>query len=342
MLALDHRMEVLEALAAFLQKGDASLQHIIEKASNINPWFTPDNCFRALRSIRDVYLDGEGLRAWAHHYSVPQLVSKPQTVALVFAGNIPLVGFHDWLSVFISGHRAMIRCSEKDNVLMPWLLDWLATKFPGAEAHWIFVDQLKHFDAVIATGSDNSARYFRAYFSKFPHIIRPNRNGVAVLYGDESLEQLDALTDDVFSYFGLGCRNVSHLFVPEGYDFQPLLGVLDRRGDVMDSHRYRNNYDYQLALLLLNKATFYQTGNLLLKEDPALISPVSTLHYSSYRDKSGLLQRLSELAGGIQCIVSTRPISGCVVLEPGMTQKPGLRDYADEVDTMLFLSQLTT
>jgi hypothetical protein len=342
MMPLEQRLEALEALGTVLDRGTASLHRAVAEAGIRNPWFTPDHCYRALHNIRHYYLDSQALRRWTSQYGLPDRPSYVHDVALVLAGNIPAVGFHDWLCVFVSGHRALLRFSEKDNVLLPWMLTWMASTFHGMDAHWLIVDQIRGFDAVIATGSDNSSRYFRAYFSHCPHIIRANRNGVAVLFGDESKEQLDALADDVFHYFGLGCRNVSHLFVPVGYDFTPLLEVLDQRASIRDIHRYNNNYDYQLALLLLNKADFHQTTSVLLKEDKGLISPVSTLHYSYYRDEEDLGHILRTNADAIQCIVSTEPIEGFQTLLPGQTQVPGLDDYADQVDTMAFLNQLHT
>ena len=256
------------------------------------------------------------------------------------AGNLPLVGFHDLLCVFITGHRAQVKLSEKDPYLLPHLLNLLGAIDAEAAQSIQLVDKLRGFDAVIATGSDNSARYFEAYFGKYPHIIRRNRNGLAALHGDELEEDLHLLGKDIFTYFGLGCRNVSKIYVPRDYPFEPLLKALHEYRDIILNHKYKHNFDYQYALLVLNKEPFRNTGSLILREDASTASPVATLHYSYYADVQDLEQDLDARQEGIQCLVAPQGWLSRPVLPFGQTQHPELWDYADGVDTMSFLLSL--
>jgi len=256
------------------------------------------------------------------------------TVGIVMAGNIPLVGFHDWLCVFISGHKAMARHSSKDKVLITHLVGKIAEWSAEAGSMTSFSEMLKGCDAYIATGSNNSSRYFDHYFGRFPHIIRRNRTSVAILGGNETPEQLERLADDVYTYFGLGCRNVTKIYVPEGYDFVPLLEAFRKYNWVAEHNKYKNNYDYNLALHLLNKKFYMTNGSLLLIEDEALFSPISQLNYEYYSPNKSpveLLMNNSEL----QCIV------GGPGIPFGTTQEPSLTDYADGVDTLKFLAGLS-
>lgn len=339
-LSLTERINALALLGHQLDQADDRLQEAVRQAGFRNPWFTERQCFRALRGIREEFLDREVLRHFAARYRLPEESPGLKAVGIVMAGNIPAVGFHDWLCVFLGGHEALVKLSDKDAVLIPHLLKRLEEIAPAAEACTRIVDRLVGFDAVIATGSDNSSRYFHHYFGKYPHLIRGNRNGVAVLFGDESLSDLQALGTDIFSYFGLGCRNVSHLYVPHSYDFGKLLGVLDGLDELADHDRYRSNYDYQCALLLLNNTPFLQGANVLLREDPSLLSPMACLTYSVYHDLSELQIMLEERKTSIQCLVSTQPIADWDVVQPGNSQSPGIDDFADGADTLRFLIEL--
>lgn len=340
MLDLKERIDLVHHLAGIMHPDHPRLREVILEAGRHNPWFIPEEVHRAIGSIREAFLDQNDLAAWAARYQVPPHRDTVRTVGLVMAGNIPLVGFHDWLSVFISGHRALIRLSDKDSRLLPFLLDELVALRPEAAAHWQCVGKLQGMDAVIATGSNNSARYFEAYFGAWPHIIRKNRNAVAVLHGDESDEELAALMADIFPYFGLGCRNVAALRVPQAFELPRLLDAASAWDRYQDVDRYRNNYDYQCALLLLNRTPFLQGSCLLLKEDPSFLSPISTLHYQRYGDLDALTEELVARREEIQCIVSARALPGLEVIPPGTSQRPGLTDYADGVDTMAFLQTL--
>jgi hypothetical protein len=249
------------------------------------------------------------------------------------AGNIPLVGFHDFLCVFISGHKQTIKLSSKDDILLKHLVDIMTAWEPELKNEIRFADLLKGCDAYIATGSNNSARYFDLYFSKYPNIIRRNRTSVAVLTGQETKDELNSLADDVHQYFGLGCRNITQIFVPAGYHFIPLLGAFDKYKYFADHHKYKNNYDYQLSIALLNNIYYMTNGSVLLIENDAIFSAISQLHYSYYDDEKQVMARLKDNEE-VQCICGSRGIAF------GQAQKPSLMDYADGVDTMQFLLTL--
>ena len=312
----------------------------VEYAGYKNKWFTEENSWRALEAIKDRFLNKEALENWMSNYAVDQAVAK-KTVGLILAGNIPLVGFHDLLCVFISGHRAMVKFSDKDQVLTTFLLDELVRQFPEYKGDFKIVDRLKDFDAVISTGSNNSARYFESYFGKYPHIIRRNRNAVAVLDGSETEEELRKLGDDVFDYYGLGCRNVSKIYVPQNYDLNKLLEVLHERNSIILHSKYKNNFDYNIALFMLNRDLYLNNGSLILKEDKRLASRIACLHYEYYEDISQLQSLLNEQSEQIQCISTKVSNLGTATVDLGKTQSPGLMDYADEVDTMQFLTSLS-
>lgn len=340
-LSLERRISILADLANVIARPDDRLLEVIRQAGFKNPWFSESSCRMALDGIWGNFLNKELLKAFADRYHIPPINENIRNVGIVMAGNLPLVGFHDWLCVFLSGHRALIKLSEKDTVLFSHLLERLAGIEPAIAESTRIVDKLAGFDAVIATGSDNSARYFEHYFGKYPHLIRANRNGVAILFGDETVQDLDALCSDITSYFGLGCRNVSHLFIPRGYDLGPLIERLDQHAELEQHDRYRNNYDYQCAILLLNKISFLQGRNILLREDPALISPMACLYFSQYSSMDELLSQLDQQRNAIQCVVSTKEIPGQKILQPGQAQSPGLADFADGVDTIEFLQGLS-
>ena len=254
------------------------------------------------------------------------------------AGNIPLVGFHDLLCIFISGHRQTIKPSSRDQVLIRALVERMAIRDAEISTLIAFADRLNGCEAFIATGSNNSARYFDYYFAKYPHIIRRNRTSVAVLDGGETRQELEALADDVYQYFGLGCRNVTKLYVPENYDFIPLLKAFDKYSYLADHHKYKNNYDYNLAVLILNKRQYMTNGSILLDEHPSLFSPISVLHYQYYRQGTDIKPALAT-DPDIQCIVGQGQNFASMV-PFGKAQQPALDEYADGVDTLRFLRDL--
>jgi len=330
MLTTEKRIELLERLGEYLVSDDEILENIKYRAVNLNPWFTRENIDLAISNIRTAFLDRKLLQDWLAAYPAAYSV---RTVGIVMAGNIPLVGFHDFICGFLSGHRILMKLSSKDEVLMKHIVGKITEWEPLAAEQVAVADQLKSCDAYIATGSNNSARYFEAYFGKYPSIIRKNRTSVAILEGDETAEELSKLGDDVFTYFGLGCRNVTQLCVPAGYDFSHLLEALSSRDELMLFHKYKNNYDYHLAIYLLNRVPYLTNGSLLLVENELPFSAVSVLHYRYYEDMQALAHEL-EASGNIQTIV------GRGFTPFGSSQQPGLSEYADGIDTMKFLTSL--
>jgi hypothetical protein len=329
---LQHRMHIMSALGDYMGSDSPGWQLAKNEASEKNGWFLPAFVDLAAARIREAFLLPRKLDEWTGRYPVPDRQPDPKTVGLVLAGNIPLVGFHDMLCVFISGHRQLIKPSSRDHVLVTHIVNWLWNHYPDT-TDWIqTADILRGGDAYIATGSDHSARYFEQYFARFPHIIRRNRTSVALLDGTETTEELDRLSDDIQTYFGLGCRNVTQLLVPLGYDFIPLLGALRKYEYFTDAHKYRNNFDYNLAIALMNKQYYMSNGSILLIENENPVSPIGQLHYRYYSSAAEALTLMDREK--IQCLV------GHGHLPFGQAQHPGLSDYADGVDTMAFLISL--
>ncbi len=316
---------------------DQNLKEVVARAGHHNGWFTEDNILFSLRQWGEL-LTIENLNNWLSGYTFHEK-GEPKTVGIVMAGNIPLVGFHDFLSVLLSGNKVLVKLSSSDKVLLPYLSKFLIEQDPSLADKIEFVDgKLENFDAVIATGSNNTSRYFEYYFGKKPNIIRKNRNSVAVLTGNESEEELKALGEDIFRYYGLGCRNVSKIYVPKDYDFDGLFNALFHYKDIINQHKYANNYDYNKAVYLMSEFKILDNGFLILKEDESLTSPISALFYSYYDDESTLRKKLQEMEEQIQCVVSSDAKENEVNF--GDTQKPSLNDYADGIDTMEFLLKL--
>lgn len=312
------------------------MNHKIDSAVHHNGWFNRENVVFALQQWSQA-LTEENLSQWLGRYEIH--VKEPKTVGIVMAGNIPLVGFHDFLSVLMAGHNVLIKQSGNDKQLLPVIAAFLMDLEPEFEKKIRFTDEkLENFDAVIATGSNNTARYFEYYFGNKPHIIRRNRNSVAVLRGNESSEELEALGEDIFRYYGLGCRNVSKIYVPEGYDFTAFFEAMYGWNPIINQAKYANNYDYNKAVYLMSEFRLLENGFLLLKEDSGFGSPIATLFYETYKDEESLKQTLEAEKERLQCVVSKGLLQNEV--EFGQTQKPKLWDYADDVDTMEFLLKL--
>ncbi|TVZ51057.1 acyl-CoA reductase [Dokdonia sp. Hel_I_53] len=314
--------------------------HQIKLAQQSNGWFTKENVLFAIEGWANT-LTEENLTKWLIPYK--ERFPKQQSakiIAVIMAGNIPLVGFHDFLCVIITGHNFIGKQSSNDKHLLPFLAKYLEYAANGFKGRINFTEEkLPAHDAVIATGSDNTARYFEYYFGKKPNIIRKNRNSVAVLTGKETSEELQKLSEDVFRYFGLGCRNVSKLFVPEGYNFDNLFKAIYSWNRLMNVAKYANNYDYNKAVYLMSLFDLLENGFLMLKEDKNYGSPIATLFYETYISQESLEQQLLSDKDKIQCVVSNRfRESGIKTIVPfGKTQKPNLEDYADDVDTIAFL-----
>lgn len=310
-------------------------RHQIKLAGENNPWFNRSQLAFAFEGWSDL-LTTSKLKKWMSAYLLEN--QSPKTIGLVMAGNIPMVGFHDLLSVLILGHKASVKMSSNDKHLIPYLMKYLEKVEPSFKDKVIFDTQnLKDYDAVIATGSDNTARYFEYYFKGKPHIIRKNRNSVAILTGKESKEELHALGEDIFRYYGLGCRSVSKLFVPEGYDFDQFFQGIYPYRDIIEEIRYANNYDYNKAVYLMSLFKILENGFLMLKEDQGYASPIATLFYEQYSDPDALHKKLEADKEKIQCIVGNTTDEA---IPFGMSQRPGLKDYADGVDVIRFLLSL--
>ena len=309
---------------------------LINLSQSHNGWYTEENVCFSINSWAEA-LTEENLEKWLSNYNFSEI--KPKTVGLILAGNIPLVGFHDFLSVLISGHKVLVKTSSNDQHLLPFLAKYLIAVEPEFKNYITFVDgKLENFDAVIATGSDNTARYFEYYFKDKPSIIRKNRNSVAVLDGSESKEQMIALGEDIFRYFGLGCRNVSKIFIPKNYNFDLFFNGMFPYQDVIKYEKYANNYDYNKAVFLMSNFNLLDNEFLIIKEDSSYSSPISSVFYEFYDDINGIKNRLETDKDKIQCIVSNNLVENSI--DFGLTQKPNLWDYADNVDTIDFLIHL--
>ena len=321
----------------FNQKEYFELKTNIDKAQAANGWFTEENIHKSLSAWGKI-LTEEAISRWIKPHSFSSQ-SQPKIIALILAGNIPLVGFHDLVSVWISGHQALVKCASKDEYLIPVLAKFLENE-AGEKGFQFTQSSLSDYDAVIATGSNNSSRYFEHYFSKYPHIIRKNRNGVAVLNGSESKSDLKKLGKDILQYFGLGCRNISKLYVPKGYDLDLIFGGLYEQAEVIQHSKYANNYDYNKAVYLMSEYEFLENGFLLLKEDAAFSAPIACLYYEFYADLEDLELELKKHSEQIQCIVSNASIPNTISF--GKAQEPELDDYADGVNTLYFLENLNS
>jgi len=330
---VEQRINILEKLGNYILDAEDEWEETKKRAERANNWFTTDAINRSAESITRNFLDKKVLEKWAEQYQISTENTHPKTIGVVMAGNIPMVGFHDLLCVFISGHKALIKLSGKDDILIRHLSFKMMEWNPECSSNIHFAEMLKGCDAYIATGSNNTARYFESYFGKYPSIIRKNRTSVAILNGTETPEQLTSLADDVCLYFGLGCRNITKLYVPENYDFEPLVRAFDKYLSHADHHKYKNNYDYQLAICIINNKYYMTNGSVLLLEDQQLFSPISQLNYEFYSNKSTLEQELLKNES-VQCIV------GNGHLPFGWAQSPGITDYADGKDTLNFLLKL--
>jgi hypothetical protein len=323
------RIELLVRLGNYMLSTTPEWAEIKERASQENGWFIPEFIELSAKNIAEAFLKEEHLKKWVSDFTGKIGSVSPKEVGIVMAGNIPLVGFHDLLSVFISGHRAIIKPSSKESVLIKHLVEKLK-EWTGDKDGIQFAEMLKNCKAYIATGSNNSSRYFEYYFSKYPHIIRRNKTSVAILTGDETPQELEKLADDVYQYFGLGCRNVTKIFIPKNYDFVSLLAAFKKYNYLIDHNKYKNNYDYNLTLLILNKKYYMTNGSILLVEEPALFSPISQLNYGFYNDPGSLHLSLKS-SPDLQSII------GRGFVPFGQGQCPAIDNYADDINTLDFL-----
>lgn len=336
-MKLQERIEILAKVGEYISEMEIiSQKPQWEQAKNNafikNPWFTPDNINKATHALAENFLQNDKLKSWAVQYAVNDSI-QPKKIGIIMAGNIPMVGFHDLLCVFASGHHAFCKLSSKDDILIKEIVQRMIDWNPAVNNYIQFAERLNGCDAYIATGSDNSARYFTYYFGKYPSIIRKNRTSVALLTGKESPTELEALSDDIMTYFGLGCRNVTQIYVPKDYDFLPLLEALKKYELCFHHSKYRNNYDYQLAIYIMNNMYYMTNDVVVLLEKDQPFSPIGTLHYTYYDNETEIYQSLKNNPS-VQAIVGSKGIPF------GQTQTPTLTDYADGVDVMEFLKNL--
>lgn len=329
-ISTERRIELLSNIGKWMQQNDSGWEETKHRATQANAWFTLEHIELAVDKIVTMLLQKDALQQWMNAYTPPV---TPRLVGIVMAGNIPLVGFHDFLCGFMSGHRLMLKLSSKDEVLLKYIIQKMGEMEPSVFQQVTIAERLNNCDAYIATGSNNTARYFEQYFGKYPHIIRQNRTSVAILDGTETDDDLALLADDVYLYYGLGCRNVTQIFVPKDFDFARLLSVFNKHNKYADLNKYKNNYDYHLAIYLLNRVPYMSNESLLMVENDMPFSAVSVLHYKFYDNKEEVITKLKE-SNEIQAIIS----KGFVPF--GDSQKPTLADYADGVDTMAFLCGL--
>jgi len=344
MSVLAERIALMVRLGQYFEANNEDWQYAKDHAERMNGWFTQTFIELAVKNITDEFLQKNKLERWLAQY--PALLnesSDAKTIGLVMAGNIPLVGFHDFLCCYLSGYDVKVKLSSKDTVIWEHIFWKLNEWDADFSKHVGISDMLKNCDAYIATGSNNSARYFEQYFKRFPHIIRRNRTSVAILDGTETKEELAALADDVSLYYGLGCRNVTKIYVPENYPFETLLPAFDKYKGHADHNKYKNNYDFQLAIFLLNKVMYMSNDSILLAPHESPFAAISVLHYEVYNDKNALLEKLKNNQD-LQCITiksSQGETAQTVAVKAfGENQIPKLNDYADSVDTMQFLSGL--
>ena len=309
------------------------LSNIVDRHYITNGWFTRENVIKAFNSWA-LALEAKNMDAWIGRYAMVEEASNAKIIGIICAGNIPLVGLHDLISVLIAGHSAKIKLSSSDNQLIPAISKILITLEPGFSDRISFTEKLVGYDAVIATGSNNSSRYFEYYFSKVPHIIRKSRTSIAVLDGKENRSELESLGKDIFDYFGLGCRNISKIFVPRDYNLNNFFEAIYSYNPIINHNKYANNYDYNKAVWLLNQENLLDNGFILLKEDSRLASPTASLFFEYYDDVEKVKQRLEADSNEIQCLV------GHGFLDFGTAQNPMLWDYADGVDTLEFLLKI--
>lgn len=344
-MSLNQRIDNLVQLGKQIDPSNEKLQSAVTQARLYNAWFTEENTWKSLMAIKTSFLQKEILEKWASQYDIPEgeneALNPRKKIGLVLAGNIPLVGWHDIMCCYVSGHIAMIKLSDKDRFLIPCLLDLLSEIDPNSSTYFMIVEQLKGFDAVIATGSNNTSKYFEYYFGKYPHIIRANRNAIAILTGEESEDEIKRLGADIFEYFGLGCRNVSSCLVPLDFEWNRYLEIWHEEYKLLAQHnKYKNNFDHNVSLFILNKQKYLINGCLLVKEDKSIASRIASLYYQTYEDLQSAVAYIKDNKEKIQCVVTDTAFDEIDTVPFGKAQQPDIDDYADGVDTMQFLTQL--
>lgn len=336
-MSVQSRIENLVKLGVALQDRSEEYDKVSRQAKGNNGWFTHENIDKAITNICASYLDRQHLETWVSKYALVDN-KDPKTVALITAGNIPLVGIHDMISIYISGHQVAIKPSSKDKPLTEYVIGLLKKIDPKAPIE--VISTLDQYDAVITTSTNSNATTFEYYFRHVPNIIRRNRNSIALFYGNETEQDFIALAPDIFDYFGLGCRNVSAMLFPTGFDIESLMRTIDEHVGVIDHNKYINNYDYNNAIFILNKEEFLINKSMLLRKHESLASRIATIHFQYYDTMDDVIKIVNENKEKIQCIVSQHEIKGVDTFRFGQAQSPALWDYADGVDTLDFLQKL--
>lgn len=333
-IGVKDRISALVELSKLISKDNKDLIGKINEARIRNPWFTEKSSWHMLYAIKENFLDQSKLETWVDDYTISE-INSDDVLAIVMAGNIPLVGFHDFLCGYITGYNMELKLSEKDNVLLPYLMNELHKIDPTL--NFLVVDRLTQYHKVIATGSTNTSMYFEQYFGHVPNIIRKNRTSIAVLDKDLSEADLKGLGNDLLLYFGLGCRNVSKIFLPIGMDIEIIFKSMKDHEDVAIHNKYMNNFDYSNALYLLNKEVVYSNGFLIAREAESLHSRISCVNYEFYTALDEVEEYINTNQESIQCVVSNIKMKTITSIEFGLTQQPNLAQYADNIDTMEFL-----
>lgn len=335
-MEIEQRIKALNACGQSIKSDldSGRLEDLFLRAEQQNPWYIPEFSRYALEAVCEQFLSSEKINSWLKPYEHKS--TEKQTVGLILAGNLPLVGLHDLICVFISGHKAMLKLSSKDSVLMNYLIETLEEVAPESRDYMAVVDKLAGFDAVIATGSNNTNRYFEYYFRDYPSLLRSSRSSIAVLNGDEKASDLNALTDDIFRYFGLGCRSVSKLYVPNGYEFNSLLESFSNYDFLSQHSKYFNNYEYYKSVFLINGDSHFDTGFAILRKHDALASPVGVVNFEFYDEIEKLDSEIEQIKDEVQIVVGKRNNE----IPFGESQNTGLEDYADGIDTLSFLLDL--
>ncbi len=336
-LSLQQRIEILAELGNHLDESNEKLDAIIQKSYLYNKWFTIENTQLALQAIRQELLDKNKLQAWAAQYNISEN-KTPQKVGIVLSGNIPLEGFRDILNVFIAGHHSIIKLSEKDEYLIPYFISILKEIQAESAAYFPIAERIKGIDSVIITNVNDSTRYYETYFGKYPNIIRKQRASVAILTGNETEEDWKKLGIDVFRFFGMGSRNVAKLYIPKDYDLAPLLEFWKRFEHLIHHDKFKNNFDYNYSLILMNGLPHISNGIILMQEDEEIHARTAMLYYEYYDDLPALTRKLQAHKDEIQSIISNQNIENLKTVPFGKTHYPTLNDYPNDIDTMEFLT----
>lgn len=336
-MRIQEKINLLQQLGQYMKGNEEEWLVIKDQANRLNYWFIPEFVESSVNAIAIEFLEKDKLETFIGKYdlSIEQDIDNEYKLGIVMAGNIPLVGFHDFLMGFLAGYELHLKLSSKDTVLIKHLIQKLIEWEPSLATRITIQEMLKDCDAYIATGSNNTAQTFAYYFAKYPNLIRHNRTSIAILNGEETEEQLEALVQDIYQYFGLGCRNVSKIFVPRDYPFETLIAALNKYSSPKDHHQYLNNFDYQLALVMLNGVPYKSADHMILVESTSHFAPTAVLHYEYYDDVASIVEILKQSKDELQVALSN--ISDLKLTSFGHSQQPAIDDFADGEDTFQFL-----